>query len=171
MHSGGEAAFTSWLCLVPGNMISVGKILPSKTLRPSGKAAAARRRVAVAFGEPETTPSGFCRRLPVRIGYAKAIAITASATVNEIAALFCDTQRHGVGHLDPDAAYKEERCRQRVLNNLTRLPDHWVTLRRPKQPDGSRFPGSGNTQISKMDEPVVFRASRSRCACTASSKA
>lgn len=152
-------------------MISVGKILPSKTRRSPSKASAARHLVAVAFGEPDTTPSDFYRRRSARIGDAKAIAITATATVNEIAALFCDTQGHDVGHVDPEAAYNEERCRQRVLNNLTRLPNHWVTLRRPMQPDGSRFPGSGNTQISKMDEPVVFRASRSRCACTASSKA
>ncbi|WP_260444804.1 IS110 family transposase, partial [Burkholderia sp. Bp8986] len=35
--------FTSWLCLAPGNKISGGKILSSKTRRSSSKAAAALR--------------------------------------------------------------------------------------------------------------------------------
>jgi transposase len=35
--------FTSWLCLAPGNKISGGKILSSKTRRSSSKAAATLR--------------------------------------------------------------------------------------------------------------------------------
>jgi transposase len=36
--------FTSWLCLAPGNKISGGKVLSSRTLRSSSRAAALLRR-------------------------------------------------------------------------------------------------------------------------------
>ena len=36
---------------------------------------------------------------------------------------------------------------------------------------GERFDAHGPTQMTKIDEPVVRRASRSRCACAASSSA
>lgn len=43
--------FTSWLCLCPGNKISGGKVLSSKTRRSSSKAAAALRMSAIRAGE------------------------------------------------------------------------------------------------------------------------
>ncbi|WP_416052910.1 hypothetical protein [Cupriavidus basilensis] len=58
------------------------------------------------------------------VGDAEAITNTAAATVREMAALFCDALRSGVEYADPDIASNEERYRQRVLNTLTRPPDH-----------------------------------------------
>ncbi|MFL9907950.1 transposase [Paraburkholderia sp. RL17-337-BIB-A] len=60
--------FTSWLCLAPGNKISGGKILSSKTRRSSSKAAAALRLTAVTVGKTDTALGGFYRRLSARIG-------------------------------------------------------------------------------------------------------
>ncbi|MCX4159629.1 transposase [Paraburkholderia aspalathi] len=108
--------FTSWLCLAPGNKISGGKILSSKTRRSSSKAAAALRLAAVAIGKTDTALGGFYRRLSARIGNAKAV----TATARKIAVLFYNTLRYGMQYVDPGAAYYEERYRQRVLNNLTR---------------------------------------------------
>jgi transposase len=108
--------FTSWLCLAPGNKISGGKVLSSRTRRSSSKAAAALRLAAVTIGRTDTALGGFYRRLSARIGKAKAV----TATARKIAVLFYNTLRYGMGYVDPGAAYYEERYRQRVLNNLTR---------------------------------------------------
>ena len=108
--------FTSWLCLAPGNRISGGRILSSRTRRSSSKAAAALRLAAVALGKTDTALGGFYRRLSARIGKAKAV----TATARKIAVLFYNTLRYGIEYVDPGAAYYEERYRQRVLNNLTR---------------------------------------------------
>ncbi len=108
--------FTSWLCLAPGNKVSGGKILSSKTRRSSSKAAAARRLSAVAIGRTDTALGRFYRRLSARIGKAKSV----TATARKIAVPFYNTLRYGMEYVDPGAAYYEERYRQRVLNNLTR---------------------------------------------------
>jgi transposase len=108
--------FTSWLCLAPGNKISGGKVLSSKTRRSSSKAAAALRLAAVTIGKTDTALGGFYRRLSARIGKAKAL----TATARKVAVLFYNTLRYGMKYVDPGAEYYEERYRQRVLNNLTR---------------------------------------------------
>ncbi|WP_321932277.1 IS110 family RNA-guided transposase, partial [Paraburkholderia guartelaensis] len=104
--------FTSWLCLAPGNKISGGKVLSSKTRRSSSKAAAALRLAAVTIGKTETALGGFYRRLSARIGKAKAV----TATARKVAVLFYNTLRYGMEYVDPGAQYYEERYRQRVLN-------------------------------------------------------
>jgi transposase len=108
--------FTSWLCLAPGNKISGGKILSSKTRRSSSKAAAALRLAATAIGRTDTALGGFYRRLSTRIGKAKAV----TATARKVAVLFYNTLRYGINYVDPGADYYEQRYQQRVLNNLTR---------------------------------------------------
>ena len=76
--------FTSWLCLAPGNKISGGKILSSKTRRSSNRATCYLRLAAVNVGKTETALGAFYRRLAARIGKAKAV----TATARKIAALF-----------------------------------------------------------------------------------
>src|SRR5216117_1080724 len=108
--------FTSWLSLAPGNKISGGKILSSRT-RPSGnRAAALLRLAATTVGRTETALGAFYRRLSARIGKAKAV----TATARKIAVLFYNAVRHGMDYADPGASYYEERYRQRVLTNLQR---------------------------------------------------
>jgi transposase len=111
--------FTSWLCLSPGNKISGGKVLSSKTRRSSSKAAAALRMSAVVLGKTDTALGAFYRRLSARIGKAKAV----TATARKIAVLFYNTLRFGIKYVDPGATYYEERYRERVLNNLVRRAD------------------------------------------------
>src|SRR4029450_6672004 len=108
--------FTSCLSLAPGNKISGGKILSSRT-RPSGnRAAALLRLAATTVGRTETALGAFYRRLSARIGKAKAV----TATARKIAVLFYNAVRHGMDYADPGASYYEERYRQRVLTNLQR---------------------------------------------------
>jgi transposase len=60
--------FTSWLCLGPGNKISGGKLLSSKTRRPSSRTAALLRLAATTIGRTDTALGAFYRRLSARAG-------------------------------------------------------------------------------------------------------
>ena len=106
--------FTSWLCLAPGNKISGGKVLSSKTRRSSNRATALLRLAAVNVGKTETALGAFYRRLAARIGKAKAV----TATARKVASMFYKVLRYGENYRDPGADYYEERYRQRVLTNL-----------------------------------------------------
>jgi hypothetical protein len=108
--------FTSWLCLAPGNKISGGKLLSSRTRRSSSRAAALLRLAATTIGRSETALGAFYRRLSARVGKAKAV----TATARKIAVLFYNTLRHGMVYTDPGASQYEERYRSRVLSNLQR---------------------------------------------------
>lgn len=108
--------FTSWLCLAPGNKISGGKLLSSRTRRSSSRAAALLRLAAVTIGKSDTALGAFYRRLSSRIGKQKAV----TATARKIAVLFYNAIRHGMTYKDQGAAAYDERHRQRVLSNLQR---------------------------------------------------
>ena len=108
--------FTSWLCLAPGNKISGGKLLSSRTRRSSSRAAALLRLAAVTIGRSDTALGAFFRRLSARIGKQKAV----TATARKIAVLFYNAVRHGMTYQDQGAAAYDGRHRQRVLSNLQR---------------------------------------------------
>jgi transposase len=108
--------FTSWLSLAPGNKVSGGRLLSSKTRRSANRAAALLRIAAVNIGRTQTALGAFYRRLAGRTGKAKAV----TATARKLAILFYNALRFGMTYVDPGAAYYEERYRQRVLDNLRR---------------------------------------------------
>ena len=108
--------FTSWLCLAPGNKISGGKVLSSRTRRSSSRAAALLRLAATTIGRSDTALGAFYRRLSSRIGKQKAV----TATARKIAVLFYNALRFGMAYHDPGAAAYEARHRTRVLANLQR---------------------------------------------------
>jgi transposase len=108
--------FTSWLTLAPGNKISGGKVLSTKTRRSSNRAAKIFRLAAVGVGRTDTALGAFYRRLASRVGKAKAV----TATARKLAVLFYNTLRYGMAYEDPGATYYEERYRQRVLKGLRR---------------------------------------------------
>ena len=108
--------FTSWLCLAPGNKISGGKVLSSKTRRSSSRAAALLRLAATTIGRTDTALGAFYRRLSARAGKAKAV----TATARKIAVLFYNSLRYGMAYHDPGASQYEERYRTRVIGNLQR---------------------------------------------------
>jgi transposase len=108
--------FTSWLSLAPGNKISGGRLLSSKTRRSSNRAAALLRIAAVNVGRTQTALGAFYRRLAARIGKAKAV----TATARKLAVLFYKALRFGMTYADPGASAYEARYRQRTLANLQR---------------------------------------------------
>ena len=108
--------FASWLCLAPGNKVSGGKLLSSKTRRSSNRAATLLRIAAVNVGRTQTALGAFYRRLAARAGKAKAV----TATARKLALLFYNAIRFGRDYLDPGADYYEERYRSRVIRSLHR---------------------------------------------------
>ncbi len=106
--------FTSWLCLAPGNKISGGRLLSSRTRRSSSRAAALLRLAATTIGRSDTAIGAFYRRLAGRIGKQKAV----TATARKIAVLFFNALRFGMACRDPGAEAYDERHRGRVLANL-----------------------------------------------------
>jgi transposase len=108
--------FTSWLGLAPGNKISGGRLLSSKTKRSTNRAATLLRIAAVNVGRTETALGAFYRRLAGRVGKAKAV----TATARKLAVLFYNALRHGMEYVDPGVEYYEERYRKRVLRSLRR---------------------------------------------------
>lgn len=108
--------FTSWLTLAPGNKISGGRVLSTKTRRSANRAAALLRIAAVNIGKTRTALGAFYRRLAARVGKAKAV----TATARKLAVLFYNALRSGMVYSDPGADSYEERYRQRVVHNLQR---------------------------------------------------
>ncbi|GCD52933.1 IS110 family RNA-guided transposase [Acetobacter pasteurianus] len=108
--------FTSWLCIAPGNKISGGKLLSSRTRRSSSRAAALLRLAATTLGRSDTALGAFYRRLSARVGKAKAV----TATARKIAVLFYNTLRYGMVYADPGAGHYDEIHRKRVVSNLHR---------------------------------------------------
>jgi hypothetical protein len=108
--------FTSWLSLAPGNKISGGRVLSSRTRRSSNRAAALLRIAAVNIGRTQTALGAFYRRLAARTGKAKAV----TATARKLAVLFYRALRFGMTYADLGAGYYEERYKRRVIDNLQR---------------------------------------------------
>jgi transposase len=108
--------FASWLSLAPGNKISGGRLLSSKTRRSSNRATALLRIAAINIGKTQTALGAFYRRLAARTGKAKAV----TATARKLAILFYNALRFGMRYVDPGVSAYEDRYRQRVIHNLQR---------------------------------------------------
>jgi len=108
--------FTSWLTLSPGNKISGGKVLSSKTRRSTSKSATMFRLAAVNVGKMDSALGAFYRRLAARVGKAKAV----TATARKLAVIFYNTLRYGTKFVDPGAEYYEEKYRERVITHMAK---------------------------------------------------
>jgi len=108
--------FTSWLTLSPGNKISGGKVLSSRTRRTKNRATTLLRIAAVNIGKTQTALGAFYRRLAARVGKAKAV----TATARKLAVLFYTLMRYGKAYVEPGADYYERQYRERVLRALSR---------------------------------------------------
>jgi transposase len=108
--------FTSWLCLAPGNKISGGRVLSSRTRQSASRAAALLRIAAVNIGKTHTALGAFYRRLGARAGKAKAV----TATARKLAVLFYNALRFGMAYADPGEDHYEQHYQQRVIHQLHR---------------------------------------------------
>ena len=106
--------FASWLGLCPGNKISGGKILSSKTKPSNNRAAATLRMAASTLYRSPTALGAFLRRLKSRKGPMKAI----TATAHKLAKIIYNMLRYGAEYMETGQAYYEEQYRDRKIKNL-----------------------------------------------------
>lgn len=106
--------FVSWLGLCPGNKISGGKVLSSKTKPCDNRVANALRLAASTLYRSQTALGAFFRRMRARLGAPKAI----TATAHKLAKILYCMLKYGVSYEEQGANYYEEKHKERVLTNL-----------------------------------------------------
>jgi len=111
-----EKHFASWVTLAPGNKITGGKIVSSRTKASANRVAAALRMAASTLHHSQSALGAFFRRLKARIGAPKAI----TATAHKLACLIYNMLKFGTEYVDQGQQYYERRYQQRVVSNLSR---------------------------------------------------
>ena len=118
-------AFASWLGLCPGNKISGGKVLSSRTKPTDNRAATALRMAAASLYRSKTAIGAFFRRMRSRLGAPKAI----TAAAHKMARIVYRMMITGNSYLEVGENYYEKQYQERVLANLTkRAKDFGFTL-------------------------------------------
>ena len=107
-------AFCSWLGLCPGNKISGGKILSSRTVHVVNRVAILLRNVAPAVGRTETWLGIFHRRMRARLGPAAAN----TATARKLACIIYHLLRYKEDYIDVDCLIYQEKIRKNRIAKL-----------------------------------------------------
>lgn len=110
-------AFCSWLGLCPGNKISGGKVLSSRTARVSNRAAILLRTLATAVGRSDTWLGSFHRRMKSRLGPAAAN----TATARKLACLIYHLLKYREPYIEVDRLVYEARIQRCRLAKLKKL--------------------------------------------------
>jgi transposase len=108
--------FASWLGLCPGNKISGGKVLSSKTKASANKAAQALRLAANALYRSKTALGAFFRRMRARLGAPKAI----TAAAHKLARILYNMIKNRQSFMETGQDEYERQYKERVIANLTR---------------------------------------------------
>lgn len=109
-----EKHFASWLGLSPGNKITGGKILSSKTKPTANRAAASFRMSAYGLFNSKSALGAYFRRQRARLGAPKAI----TATAHKLARIFYSMIKNGTEYVDQGQEYYEKQYHERVIKNL-----------------------------------------------------
>jgi len=109
-------AFASWLGLSPGNKISGGKLLSSRTKPSDNRAAQALRMAAAALYRSRTAIGAFFRRLRARLGAPKAI----TAAAHKLARILYRMLANGTNYREAGENYYEQQYQERVIDNLVK---------------------------------------------------
>jgi transposase len=106
--------FASWLGLCPGNKISGGKTLSSKTKRTGNYASSILRMAASTLHRSNTALGAFFRRMKSRLGTPKAI----TAVAHKLAVIIYNMLKNGTEYIESGQDYYEEQYKDRILQNL-----------------------------------------------------
>jgi transposase len=109
-------AFCSWLGLCPGNKISGGKVLDSRTRQVVNRVAGALRLAAQSAGRTETCLGIFYRRKQAHLGAPKAT----TATARKLACLIYHLLKYKQPYQEPDPATYQLRLKKSALTKLQR---------------------------------------------------
>lgn len=107
--------FASWLGLCPGNKVSGGKRLSSKSKRTANYAAFALRMAASTLQRSQTALGAFLRRMKARIGAPKAI----TATAHKLALIIYNMLTKRTEYTETGAEYYEHKYRNQLIKSLT----------------------------------------------------
>lgn len=108
--------FASWLGLCPGNKVSGGKRLSSKSKRTANYASNILRLAAGTLHKSESALGAFFRRLKARLGAPKAI----TAAAHKLATIIFNMLKNGVEFIESGQNYYETQYRDRVVKNLNK---------------------------------------------------
>ena len=108
------AHFASWLGLCPGNRISGGKVLSSRTKPCSNRVAQALRIAANTLYRSKTALGSFFRRMRAKFGAPKAI----TAAAHKMARIIYHMLRYKKSFQELGADYYDKQYRDRVLASL-----------------------------------------------------
>lgn len=109
-------AFASWLGLCPGNKVSGGKVLSSKTKPSNNRAAQALRMAAVSLYRSKTALGAFFRRVRSRSGALKAI----TATGHKLSRILYRMMVNRENYRETGENFYEQQYRARVIANLSK---------------------------------------------------
>jgi len=109
-------AFASWLGLCPGNKISGGKVLSSRTKPSDNKAAQALRMAAASLYKSNCYIGAFFRRMRARLGAPKAI----TAVAHKLAKILYRMLLTGENYRELGENYFEQQYQKKILENLKR---------------------------------------------------
>jgi transposase len=109
-----EKAFCSWLGLCPGNKISGGKVLDSRTAHVANRVAILLRSIAPSIGKTDTWLGIFHRRMRARLGPAGAN----TATARKVACLVYHLLKYKEPYIDVDQAKLLEKFRKQRIARL-----------------------------------------------------
>lgn len=109
-------AFCAWLGLCPGNKISGGKVLSSRTARVVNRVAILLRTLAPALARTDTWLGSFHRRMKARLGPAAAN----TATARKLATLVYHLLKYKEEYIDVDRLVYEEKFRRYRVSRLRR---------------------------------------------------
>lgn len=111
-----SAHFVSWLSLCPGNKISGGEVLNSRTKPSSNRVAQALRVAAHTLYRSQTALGNFFRRMRCKFGAPKAI----TAVAHKMAKIIYHMLKFKTSFRELGAAYYENQYQKRVLTSLKR---------------------------------------------------
>ena len=123
-------AFASWLGLCPGNKISGGKILNSKTKPTDNRASQALRMASFTLYRSKTAIGAFLRRLRARLGAPKAI----TAVAHKLARIIYRMLSDGTNYRDVGENYYEQQYQARVIANLRKRAEDFGFVLTPVNP-------------------------------------
>jgi transposase len=109
-------AFCAWLGLCPGNKISGGKVLSSRTARVVNRVAILLRTLAPTLGRTDTWLGSFHRRMKARMGPAAAN----TATARKLATVIYHLLKYKEEYIDVDRLVYEEKFRRHRVSRLRR---------------------------------------------------
>ena len=108
--------FTSWLSLCPGNKVSGGRRLSSRTKRSSNRAREILRQAVNGLHRSTSALGAFLRRMKTRLGGPGGI----TAAAHKLARTVYNVLKHGWKYEDKGQAWYEEQFRDRQLKSLQR---------------------------------------------------